>query len=135
VSDTIADPISHTLEMVVEKCGDPTSLVYKRLFTQYPELEPLFMLDKDDSAKGNMLSQILECFLDFSGNRHYAANLISCERINHENIGVPHETFDTFFTTIIDTFKDVLGDDWTPQIDKAWVTLITDLSISIDEKT
>ena len=111
MSETMTDPISHSLELVVEKCGDPTDLVYKRLFSDFPELEPLFLLDKDDSAKGNMLSQILECFLDFSSNGNYAASLISCERTNHEHIGVPHDTFYSFFTTIVDTFKDILGDE------------------------
>lgn len=144
MSDTMTDPISidpistdlisHSLELVVEKCGDPTDLVYKRLFADYPELEPLFMLDKDDSAKGNMLSQILECFLDFSSDGLYAASLISCERTNHEHIGVPHDVFDSFFTTIVDTFKDILGDEWTPEINKAWVSLIQDLNISVGEK-
>lgn len=132
--DPVADPVAHSLELVVEKCGDPTDLVYKRLFADAPELEPLFLLDKDGSARGNMLSQILECFLDFSNNGNYAASMISCERTNHEHIGVPHDVFDSFFATIIDTFKDILGADWTPEIDKAWTSLIRDLNISVAGK-
>jgi hemoglobin-like flavoprotein len=131
VSDVTTDPITHTLELVADKCGDPTDLVYQRLFAQYPDLKPLFLLDKDDSAKGNMLSQVLECFLDFGDTGHYAISLISCERINHEHIGVPPETFDTFFTTIAETFKDVLKDDWTPEIDKAWASLLTNLTDAV----
>lgn len=134
MSETMTDPVAHSLELVVEKCGDPTDLVYKRLFSEFPELEPLFLLDKDGSARGHMLSQILECFLDFSNNGLYAANLISSERTNHAHIGVPYDTFDSFFTTIIDTFKDILGNEWTPEIDTAWASLIKDLNISVREK-
>ena len=129
-----SDPIVASLELVVDKCGDPTELVYKRLFSQHPDMKLLFLLDKDNSVKGNMLSQVLECFLDFTGKQHYGSNLIASERINHEMIGVPPEVFTTFFTTVVDTFKDILQDDWTPVYDAAWSDLVNDLTISIDEQ-
>lgn len=134
VCEAPSDPIVASLECVVDKCGDPTELVYKRLFDQYPDMKLLFLLDRDDSVKGNMLAQVLECFMDFTGKRHYAANLISSERINHEMIGVPPDVFINFFTTVVDTFKDILKDDWTPEYDVAWSNLVSDLTLSIDEQ-
>ena len=129
-----SDSIVDSLELVVEKCGDPTELVYKRLFAQHPDMKPLFMLDKDNSVKGNMLAQVLECFMDFTGKQHYASNLIACELVNHEMIGVPPDVFSTFFITVVDTFKDILQDDWTPAYDAAWSNLVNDLTISVAEK-
>ncbi len=132
--DLASDPIIASLELIADKHGDPTELVYKRLFDQYPDMKPLFLLDNDNSVKGNMLAQVLECFMDFTGKKHYAANLIACERINHEMIGVPPDVFSTFFITVVDTFKDILDDDWTPAYDTAWSNLIRDLSLSVGEK-
>ncbi len=36
-----AQPILSTLEIVAERCGDPTARVYQRLFQLHPELERL----------------------------------------------------------------------------------------------
>ena len=131
MSDVTTDPITHTLELVAEKHGDPTELVYKRLFSQNPELEALFIMDRDSSARGNMLSQVLECFLDFQDTSHFATSLISSERTNHQHIGVPTETFDTFFTTIAGTFKEILQNDWTPEIDEAWNEMLAKLTRAV----
>jgi hemoglobin-like flavoprotein len=50
-----ADLITRSLELVAEH-GDPTSLVYARLFAAHPEMEKLFVRDTDGGVRGNMLS-------------------------------------------------------------------------------
>jgi hemoglobin-like flavoprotein len=120
--------ITECLERVGERCADPTPLVYDRLFAQSPEMRALFVRDTDDSVKGQMLYQVLEVFLDFVGRRAYSANLIACELVNHEMLGVPPAVFATFFATVVDTFRDLLGDDWTPGYERAWRALLDDLA-------
>jgi hemoglobin-like flavoprotein len=123
-----ADPITESLERVSERCADPTPLVYARLFSQSPEMRDLFVRDTDDSVKGQMLYQVIEVFLDFIGRGAYAANLVACEVVNHENLGVPPAVFATFFATVMETFRDILGGDWTPAYEQAWQVLLADLA-------
>jgi hemoglobin-like flavoprotein len=126
-----ADLITKSLEHVSERCADPTPLVYARLFSQSPEMRDLFVRDTDDSVKGQMLYQVIEVFLDFIGRGAYAANLVACEVVNHENLGVPPAVFATFFGTVMETFRDILGEDWTPAYDHAWQALLADLAVVV----
>ncbi len=129
--ETTSNPIEECLERIANVHGDPTDLVYKKLFSKHPEMRELFLLDRDDSVKGNMLSQVIECFLDFTGDKHYATSLIATEKINHDQIGVPPETFETFFVTVVETFREILGDAWTHEDEIAWNSLIADLSAAV----
>jgi len=112
-----------SLEAVAERVGDPTPLVYERLFAAQPEMHALFVLDKDNSAKGNMLAQLIDCMIDLAGEGHYARGLIQTEVINHGNLGVPPDVFITFVDTVIATFREALGADWTEEFESAWSDL------------
>lgn len=122
-----AEIITASLSRVSERCADPTPLVYGRLFATNPEMRELFVRDQNDSVKGHMLYEVLEAVLDFEGRGAYARNLIQCEIVNHENLGVPPDVFATFFSVVMETFKDLLGDDWTAEVDRAWRGVIADL--------
>ncbi|MCE7998095.1 MAG: globin [Rhodobiaceae bacterium] len=132
--ETESNPIEDCLERIAAVHGDPTDLVYERLFTKHPEMRELFLLDRDNSVKGNMLAQVIECFLDFTGEKHYATSLIATEKINHDQIGVPPETFETFFVTIIDTFRDILGDSWTERDETEWNRLLVGLNEAVAQQ-
>jgi len=118
--------ITTSLELVGERAGDPTRQVYARIFADHPEMKDLFVLDKDDAAKGNMLAEFIDCILDLCGDKAYAKGLIQTEVINHDNLGVPREVFGTFLVTVRDVFKDILGADWTTEMDVAWQDLVTE---------
>ena len=120
--------IIESLERAALACEDPTSLVYKRLFLQHPEMEELFLLDRQNEAKGHMLFEVIECIIDFVGPRYTSEGLIITELINHEQIGVNRATFETFFATVRDTFKELLADTWTPGYEQAWNQLLEELS-------
>ena len=122
-----ADLIVASLELAGERCEDPTPLVYRRLFAKSPEMEALFVRDTNGSIRGNMLYEVIEAILDYVGRGGYGANLIRSEIVNHENLGVPPEVFATFFVTVRDTFKDLLGADWSGETDGAWNALLADL--------
>jgi hemoglobin-like flavoprotein len=129
-----AAAITDSLERVAQKCEDPTPFIYDRLFKKYPDMEALFILDKNDSAKGHMQFEALECVLDLIGSQTYAVTLIQSERINHDTIGVPIEVFLDFFPTIKETFEELLGEDWSAQHEEAWGELLSSLSDIILEK-
>jgi len=122
-----AAAITESLELVGERCADPTARVYARLFARSPEMEALFVRDTDLSVRGNMLQQVIEAILDILGRGAYGHALIRAEVVNHEGLGVPPDVFPTFFATVRETFRDIAGEAWTPAMDAAWDELLADL--------
>lgn len=120
-------PVEHSLELIAERDVDPAPLVYARLFANQPAMEALFWRDSTGAIKGEMLAKVFEAILDFIGPRHYASQLIQCEVVNHEQVGVPPDIFGTFFGVVGETVKDILGADWTAEMETAWTRLLADL--------
>lgn len=123
-----AADIEASLELVAERC-DPTPQVYARLFSVHPHMKPYFWRDTNDAIKGEMLSRTFAAILDFVGERRYADHMIGTEMITHEGYDVPREVFATFFTIIRDTLREILGDDWTPAIETAWVEMLAEIEL------
>lgn len=123
-----AELIVESLELAGERCGDLTPHVYRRLFREQPQMEALFGNDRRDQVKGEMLARVIQAILDFLGEQHYAANLIRTEVINHAGFQVPPSVFSTFFETVAATLADLLGEEWTPEMDAAWKGLVDDLT-------
>lgn len=119
--------IAWSLETVAERHGDPTLQVYEKLFAQNPEMEALFILDQENSARGNMLANVFEVLLDLAGPRTYGGNMVLAEIVNHENLGVPPKVFVSFFVTVRDTLAELLGGDWTPEVADAWSEVLAEL--------
>ena len=115
-----ADIIATCLELVAERAGDPSALVFQRLFAENPEIEALFVRDTAGLVRGEMMAVTLEALLDCAGGGAYAVSLVEIERVNHVGLGVEPEVFDTFFRVVMAVFKEILGDDWTEEINAAW---------------
>ena len=120
--------ITATLEKISARVGDPTPLLFERLFAEQPEAEALFIRDKGGLVRGQMFQVTIESLLDFLGDRAYGANLIQIERVNHQGLGVEPEVFDTFYWVVKATFQEVLGADWTEEMDRAWTRVIGELT-------
>ena len=122
-----ANLIQHSFELAAERCEDLTPLVYRRLFREHPEAEPLFRREGGDLVKGSMLALTIDAMLDFAGDRTGHFRLIGCEVQSHDAYGTPRELFGTFFGVIADTMREVLGHDWSPEIDGAWRQLLDEI--------
>jgi hemoglobin-like flavoprotein len=120
--------ITETLERVGARVGDPTPLIFARLFAEIPEAEALFVRDNGGLVRGQMFQVTMESLLDFLGDRAYGANLIQIERVNHQGLGVEPEMFDRFYLTVMATFKDVLGAGWTAEMEAVWTRVIHELT-------
>jgi hemoglobin-like flavoprotein len=123
-----ATVITATLDRVAERVGDPTPLIFERLFAELPEAEALFIRDKGGLVRGQMFQVTMESLLDFLGDRAYGANLIQIERVNHQGLGVEPEMFDRFYRTVMSAFRDILGADWTEEMQTVWSRVIGDLT-------
>lgn len=74
-----------------------------------------------------MLALTIDAMLDFAGERTGSFRTIRCELQSHDAFGISPELFGHFFGVIAATIRDVLGSDWSPEIDGAWQHLLADL--------
>jgi hemoglobin-like flavoprotein len=119
--------IEHSFALAARCCEDLTPLVYRRLFRQHPEAEAMFRTSGSDLVKGSMLALTIDAILDFAGDRTGHFRLIQCEVSSHDAYGTPRELFGDFFGVIADTMREILGTDWSPEIDEAWRELLAEL--------
>src|ERR1700754_3081811 len=122
-----ADLILWTLERVTEH-GDPTPLIYQRLFADHPELERLLPMDRDGGVRGSMVETAITCILDHVGPRLSSPGILFAARQHHEGYGVPDEKFDAFFIAMRDAFHEILGAEWTSEIDASWRNMLADFA-------
>ncbi|MEP6391283.1 MAG: globin [Halioglobus sp.] len=114
---------SHILDSLAqwaEVKADPTESVYALLFTRYPDLESLFIMDTDGGVRGSMLQQAFECIMDHLGENQIAASLVSTSRILHDGYGVPAGQFDEFFGVVRDSCRADLAQRWTASMAAEW---------------
>jgi hemoglobin-like flavoprotein len=101
--------------------------VYRRLFAEHPEAEAMFRTEGSDLVKGSMLALTIEAILDFAGERRGHFRMIECEVVSHDAYGTPRDLFVAFFAVIADTLRELLGSDWSDEIEDAWQQLLAEL--------
>jgi hemoglobin-like flavoprotein len=119
--------IRRSFELAAERCEDLTPLVYRRLFREHPEAEAMFRRDGSDPVKGSMLALTIDAMLDFAGDRTGHFRMIECEVSSHDAYGTPRKLFGEFFGVIANTMREILGPDWSPEIEDAWQKLLCEL--------
>ena len=124
---TSANPILRSFELAAERCADLTPAVYQRLSREYPETQAMFRTEGSDLVKGSMLAFAIEAILDFAGDRAGKFRMIECEVSSHDDYGTSRELFFAFFGVIADTLRDVLGSDWSGEIENAWNRMLDDI--------
>ena len=124
---TPTNPIEQSFELAASRCEDLTPLVYRRLFLQHPEAESMFRREAGDLVKGSMLALAIDALLDFAGDRRGSFRMINCEVQSHDAYGTPRELFVAFFGVIAQTLREILGPDWSPEIEGAWQNLLAEI--------
>ena len=122
-----SNPIERSFEIAAERCEDITPLVYCRLHREYPETEKMFRTEGSEPVKGSMLALTIAAILDFAGPRTGHFRLIECEISSHDAYGTPRELFIAFFGIIAATLREILGDEWSGEIDTAWRKLLVEI--------
>jgi hemoglobin-like flavoprotein len=121
--------IERSFELAAERCEDLTPLVYRRLHAMHPETQTMFRSEGSELVKGSMLAMTIEAILDFAGERSGKFRMIQCEVASHDAYGTPRELFISFFGVIRDTLRDMLGREWSRDIDEAWERLLADIAV------
>jgi hemoglobin-like flavoprotein len=122
-----SNPIECSFEIAAERCADLTPLVYRHLFDAHPEARTMFRTEGSELVKGSMLALTIEAILDLAGERTGHFRLITTEISSHDAYGTPRELFIAFFGIIVQTLREVLGSDWSDDIDAAWQQLLGDI--------
>ncbi len=122
-----SNPIVRSFELAAERCEDLTPLVYRRLFDAHPEARTMFRTEGSELVKGSMLAMTIDAILDFAGERTGHFRLIVSEVSSHDVYGTPRELFVSFFDIIAQTLRELLGADWSDDIDAAWRKLLVDI--------
>ncbi len=120
--------ILDTLERAGERCADPAPLIYRRLFELRPDFEALFVMDSDGGVRGSMLATCFNAILGVLEDSPSQRVIISSSRFSHGGYGLADADLDLMFTAIRDTFRDLLGPDWTPEAEAAWAGLLTEIA-------
>jgi hemoglobin-like flavoprotein len=128
-----SNPIERSFEIAAERCEDITPLVYRRLHAEYPETLTMFRTEGSEPVKGSMLALTIDAILDFVGPRTGHFRMIECEISSHDAYGTPRDLFIAFFGIIVRTLQEILGDDWSPEIDAAWRDLIGEIEMLVAE--
>ena len=125
---TASNPIQLSFELAAARCEDLTPLVYQRLLRERPETQTMFRSQGSDLVKGSMLVFAIEAILDFAGERSGKFRMIECEVTSHDAYGTPRELFFAFFGVIAATLRELLGADWTREIDDAWQDMLRQIN-------
>jgi hemoglobin-like flavoprotein len=126
--------IQHSFELAAARCEDLTPLVYRRLFREHPEAEPMFRREGGDLVKGSMLALTIDAIMDFAGDRSGSFRMIQCEVQSHDAYGTPRELFGKFFGVIAETMREILGTDWSPAVEEAWRRLLAEIDQVVAER-
>lgn len=129
-----SNPIERSFELAAAACDDLTPLVYRRLFRDHPEAQAMFRTEGSEPVKGSMLQLTIEAILDFAGERSGRFRLIESEVFSHDAYGTPRELFVAFFAVIADCLRDILGEQWSGDIDAAWHKLLRDIAAIVQQQ-
>jgi hemoglobin-like flavoprotein len=127
----LANPIERSLDLAACRCEDLTPLVYERLHRDYPETQTMFRTEGSEPVKGSMLALTIEAILDLAGERSGKFRMIECEISSHDAYGTPRELFIAFFGVIAATLRELLGAEWSEEIDTAWRHLQAEIEIMV----
>ena len=119
--------IQHSFELAAARCEDLTPLVYQRLHRAHPETIAMFRSQGSELVKGSMLAFTIEAILDFAGERSGKFRMIACEVVSHDAYGTPRDLFVAFFGVIADTLRELLGAEWSDEIDATWKKLLAEI--------
>ena len=106
--------------MVVPRAEEFASSFYENLFTDYPAAKPLFA-NTDVKEQSKKLLASLVFVVENLKNPGALTEALKGLGSRHVKYGALPEHYPLVGNTLIKTFSQYLGDDWTPEVNDAWV--------------
>jgi hypothetical protein len=76
------------------------------------------------AVRGEMLAVTIQTLLDLAEDGPMGVHMIAAERVNHDAFGTPPQVFGRFYPILRETLRELLGAEWTPDMDAAWDELL-----------
>lgn len=114
-----AELMYRSLELCVERFGDPAPLIYRRFFSKYPNAAELFGDDPDDSIKGDMMQKIFMLLIELA-NGSIKPQFSAYWLADHSVWKVEPAMIFDMFDIIVGTLREGAGDAWTADMERAW---------------
>ncbi len=106
--------------LVVERAPKVTSRFYEILFARYPQVRPLFGRNSQQKQE-EMLTRALVAVIDHLEDPTWLGETLRAMGAKHVSYGVTDEMYPWVGESLLATLAEVLGDDWTPAVEAAWV--------------
>lgn len=106
-----------TMARSEELFAQPT-LFYEKLFERDPSLRPMFR--EDIGGQGMRFMRTLRTIVNALTQPGELKDVLEPLARTHGALGVHAPNFDTMGEALIDTFKELLGPDFTPEMETAW---------------
>ena len=116
---------------VVPISDQAAELFYGKLFELDPELKPLFKTDIKE--QGKKLMQMINTAVNGLTRLDEIVGAVQAMGVRHKGYGVKDEHYATVATALLWTLGQGLGDDFTPEVEAAWVETYTLLSTTMKD--
>lgn len=109
----------------VKPCADEfATSFYDNLFELHPEVKPLFS-ETDMKKQGKKLLTSLVLVVENLRNPEALESALNALGARHVGYGVIPEYYKSVGEALLMTFEQYLGEDWTPEVKKAWLDAFT----------
>jgi hemoglobin-like flavoprotein len=106
----------------VKACGEEFSAqFYATLFADYPAIQPLFV-NTHLEEQGKKLFASLVLVVDSLRKPEVLNSALKGLGTRHVKYGVLHQHYPMVGSSLLKTLAWALKSDWTPEVEKAWVT-------------
>ena len=118
--------VRRSFAQVIPIAGTAAELFYGRLFELDPTLRPMFRGDMRE--QGRKLMQMLAVAVHGLDRLHESLPAIRAMGRRHAGYGVTDEHYDTAASALLWTLEQGLGEQFTPDVKAAWVSVYTMLA-------
>ena len=119
------DFVVECLELVAEKAGDITPVIYEKYFERCPDSAAV-MSHLDETTMGKMMDEVYRLIMvaDCASESDY----LNWEVVNHEfAYSVEPHMYEGLFAAMTEAVSEALGVDWNTAMESAWKARCDDL--------
>jgi hypothetical protein len=117
-------PLLASLELAAEKAGDISPAVYDRYFERCPDSRAI-MIHTDAYMRGRMLDEVFRLLM--SGGVEEEREYLQFETTNHRAYGAAPHMYENVLLAVRDVVAQVLGAEFSGEMDQAWKQRVQDL--------
>jgi hemoglobin-like flavoprotein len=130
------DLLEQSFSTVKASSADFTKTFYANLFNDYPEVEPLFT-NAHMAEQGKKLFASLALTIDSLRKPDVLTATLRGLGTRHIKYGVLPKHYPMVGSSLLKSLASALGNDWTPNVEKAWIeayTAVTQLMLEGADK-